>query len=95
MGKSSWKRRVKAAAENKPQESDNASRQALQDALNERRERLNKYAHYPMLICLFCLLNYETKGCHLRLRGEVSGKQRKLAGAVRKVKQIVTRENQC
>ena len=50
MGKSSWKRRVKAATEKHPQESDSPSRQALLDALNERRERLSKYAHYHILI---------------------------------------------
>ena len=50
MGKSSWKRRVKAATEKQPQESDNPSRQALLDALNERRERLSKYAHIHILI---------------------------------------------
>ena len=50
MGKSSWKRRVKAATENQPQESDSPSRQALLDALNERRDRLSKYAHNHILI---------------------------------------------
>ena len=50
MGKSSWKRRVKAATENQPQESESPSRKALLDALNERRERLSKYAHNHILI---------------------------------------------
>ena len=50
MGKSSLKRRVKAATENRPQESDSASRQALRDALNKRRERRSNHHgdhHHP------------------------------------------------
>ena len=50
MGKSSWKRRVKAATENRPQESDSASRQALRDALKKRGERRSNHHgthHHP------------------------------------------------